>query len=234
MSIELLHGDARELAAQVDQPIHCIITDPPYGVGHQSGFAQTEDGKKLTRKIANDEDPAVALELFYDVMTPLAARLTPNADLYIFTSWKVYPAWVEAVSLLDPAINVANTLVWDKGWPGLGDLVHNWALSFELIIYAKKGSRKIKNRRSSVLTYDRMATNKHIHPTEKPVELLMALLEQSTEPGDLVVDPFAGSGSTLAACERMGRRALGFEIDDEHYRRASERLSQPTFNFLQE
>lgn len=226
--IDYRHGDARELAPTVEEPIHCIITDPPYGVGHQSGFAKTEAGKKLTRKIHNDEDPAIALELFYDVMTPLIYRLAEDADLYVFTSWKVYPDWVEAVSLLGNGIRVENVLVWVKGWPGLGDLDHNWPFSYELIIYAKRGNRPIKARRSSVLTYDRPATSKHIHPTEKPVELLQELIEQSTNPGELIVDPFAGSASTLAAAERLGRRAIGFELDDEHYRRASERLSQPT------
>ncbi len=229
MTIDYRLGDARDLVGGIEGPVHCVITDPPYGVDFQSGFAQTEEGRKLTRKIDNDDDLEGALTLFYDVMAGLLPKLADECEFYVFTSWKVFPEWRDAVSLIWPGeVHLKNVLVWDKGWPGLGDLEANWAFSYELILYAKRGNRPIKSRRSSVLTYDRLATNKHIHPTEKPVELIQALLEQSTARGDLVVDPFAGSGSTLAACQRTGRNGVGFELDADHYERAKARLSQQT------
>lgn len=224
--IEFVHGDARKLAWDVADQIDCIITDPPYGVDQQSNFARTTQGKQYTRKIEADADLATASELWFEVMPPLVAHLADDADLYVFTSWKVLDTWRANVEALD-GLRVENVLVWEKGWPGLGDLEHNWAFSWEAIIYAKKGNRKIRNRRCSVLAFDRPATSKLIHPTEKPVELICELIHQSTDPGALVVDPFAGSGSTLRACQKTGRRAIGFEIDDRYYRDAKSRLDQP-------
>ncbi len=222
-------GDARELVHTIEGSIDCIITDPPYGVAFQSGFAKTESGKKLTREIANDDDLEGALALWYEVVNGLLPKMAEHCEIYVFTGTKVYAEWRDAVDLMWPGeVSYKNTLVWDKGWPGLGDLEANWANSFELILYAKRGNRPLKSRRSSVLTFDRMATSKHIHPTEKPVELLVELLEQSTSRGDLVVDPFGGSGSTMAACQRTGRRGISFEVDPEHYERAKSRLSQQT------
>ncbi|MFN7131582.1 MAG: DNA methyltransferase, partial [Myxococcales bacterium] len=63
-----------------------------------------------------------------------------------------------------------------------------------------------------------------IHTTEKPVDLLQYLVEKSTAPGDLVVDPFMGSGSLLEAALRTGRRAVGVELDEEYCEAAAERL----------
>lgn len=226
MTVELHHGDARHLALKVQGPIHCIVTDPPYGQAHQSNFAKTERGKRFTREIEGDHDLDEALALFSEVMFPLVDQLAEAADVYVFTSWKVYPAWRELMEDFKP-LEVVNTLIWEKGWPGLGDLDHNWPFSFEMILYMKKGLREIKNRRSSVLAIDRQHTSAHIHPSEKPVELIQALLEQSTLPGELVVDPFAGSGSTLVAAQRLGRRAIGFEKDESYHRDASARLTQP-------
>lgn len=218
----VLYGELR----RTDTKINSIVTDPPYGVAFQSGFAKTLQGRLYARKpIANDESIAVAAEVFLLAMTPLCESLADHADVYVFTSWAVMDKFVLAVNSL-PGLTVRNVLVWEKGWPGLGDLDANWANSFELIIYAKKGRRPLPERRPSVIAIDRLPSGKMIHPTEKPVELIELLLRMSTNPGDLVVDPFAGSGSTLLAARNMGRNAIGYEIDEEHYRRASNRLSQ--------
>lgn len=227
----LFHGDAVELASKtcrtVARPgwINCIITDPPYGVAFQSGFAKTLAGKQYTKAIANDQDLENALSVFLLAMRPLADSLAEQADVYVFTAWSVMDRFRQAIDSL-PGLKVRNVLVWEKGWPGLGDLDANWANSFELILYAKKGRRPIPERRNSVIAIDRLPSGKMIHPTEKPVELIELLLRMSTDPGDWVVDPFAGSASTLLAARNTGRRSVGFEIDDEHFRRAKDRLSQ--------
>ena len=68
-------------------------------------------------------------------------------------------------------------------------------------------------------------TGKKLHPTQKPVEALMPLIEAFTQPGNLVLDPFCGSGSTLAAAQQLGRDWTGIELDNGHYRTASKRLA---------
>ena len=65
-----------------------------------------------------------------------------------------------------------------------------------------------------------------VHPTEKPVGLLASLITSVTKPGDLILDPFAGSGSTLVAAKKTGRRFIGIELDDEHFEKAQRRIGE--------
>lgn len=235
MTVQLIHGDSRQGAdalAMRGKKITHVITDPPFGVDHVSHFARTERGKKLTKKIAGDDDATAACELFFEVMDVMVPHLADEAEFYIFTSWKVVECWKEVVSLIQPGvITLENMLIWEKGWPGLGDLDGNWPFSYEVILYAKKGRRQIASRRSSIITVDRLLGTKMIHPTEKPEQLIEILLGQSMKPGDFCVDPFAGSGSTLRACKKMGMDAMGWELDEEFYKQAEEKLSVQTLSF---
>ena len=69
-----------------------------------------------------------------------------------------------------------------------------------------------------------------LHPTQKPVEALRPLIEAFTKPGELVLDPFCGSGSTLAAAQKLGRDWIGIELDSDHHGTASKRLASPQRN----
>ncbi|MGC7144773.1 MULTISPECIES: DNA methyltransferase [unclassified Ochrobactrum] len=64
-----------------------------------------------------------------------------------------------------------------------------------------------------------------LHPTQKPVEALIPLIEAFTKPGDLVLDPFCGSGSTLAAAQQLGRDWIGIDLDSRHHQTATRRLA---------
>lgn len=225
VSQAIWHGDARDLVAQLPAPIDCIIVDPPYGMAFRSNSAQLPSGKRWVRDIEGDDNLDGALELFAAVMRPLMGLLSEEADVYVFTRWTILGPWCDAVAELGLA--VTNCLVWDKGTPGMGDVKGNWGNTHELIIYAKHGRRSPPERRSSIIAVDRVDNHSHVHPTQKPVPLLEVLLRMSTQPGDLVVDPFCGSGSTVVAAQRLGRAAIGIELDAEHARNARERLSQP-------
>lgn len=225
-SVEFYHQDSRTVEWATLAPlVKCVITDPPYGVDHVSGFAATEKGKKFANPIEGDLTLNQALVLFNSVMGGMQVAFAEEVELYVFTNWKVLQPFIDSVNDLAD-VEVKNVLVWEKGWPGLGDLDGNWANSTELIIYAKKGRRPIPKRRPSVIAIDRLPSSKMIHPTQKPVELLQVLLEMSTDPGDLVVDPFGGSASTARACREMGRSCVSFEKDKLFFDRAQDLLSQ--------
>jgi site-specific DNA-methyltransferase (adenine-specific) len=231
VTAELWHGDSRELAEQLPAGINCVIADPPYGVDFQSRRAVTPEGKKFVKDIAGDGDVAEALSLFDEVMWEVLPKCAEQAELYVFTRWDIVGDWIAAVRCAHDAIakngfKFKMLLVWDKGIPGMGDLDANWGCGHELILYLKKGRRDVPFRRSGIIHVDKLGSKQHIHPTEKPVRLLEHLIEMSTDPGDLVVDPFAGSGSSIVAAQNLGRRGIGIERDADYIARARPRLEQ--------
>ena len=95
----------------------------------------------------------------------------------------------------------------------------------EYILFAKqKGSeRKLTNCVPDVLSFKRERSS--THSAEKPTELLRLLIEQSTKPGEIVLDPFLGSGSTGVAAKELDRQFIGFELEQEWYEVARSRLA---------
>lgn len=208
-----------------DRSINCIITDPPYGVNFWSRSAVTAEGKKWVKKVENDQQLDGALALFAEVMSSLESKVADECDVYVFTRWDIVGDWINAVKSVN-WLSYKMLLVWDKGSPGMGDIDANWGCGHELILYCKKGRRDVAYRRSGILAFDRVSPRKAIHPTEKPVPLLEKFVEMSTQPGDVVYDPFSGSGSTAVACQNQGRIGIGTEIDSSHYYHSLGRLSQ--------
>lgn len=84
------------------------------------------------------------------------------------------------------------------------------------------------DRRQTTVWQEGADTRRYVHPTQKPVALLDRMLLNSSAPGDVVLDPFLGSGSTLIAAERLGRRCLGIELEPRYVEAAIERWEQFT------
>jgi adenine-specific DNA-methyltransferase len=224
----ILNGDSTSIFKRVKTPVNCIITDPPFGVNNQSNSATTEEGKFNARKIANDETPEKALEIFDLVMKDLLPLAADECDLYIFTAHQVLEQWIAYADTLRVPYGFERKgiLVWAKDGPGMGDL-NSWGMSHEFIIFLRKGGRiRTDRRRSGVLSVPQVRPTDLIHPHEKPLALLEMLIQHSTSPGDFVVDPFAGSGSTIRACRRTQRNAMGVEYDRLNWERAVKALDQ--------
>ena len=103
-------------------------------------------------------------------------------------------------------------MVWKKHNFGLG-----WAFrhQYELILVLEKGKPKYNFKNfSDVQTCSHINHNKDNHPHEKPIDLLKKMIEHSSAEGDVVLDPFCGSGSTCKACGELGRKWIGIELDD--------------------
>lgn len=222
---DIWHGDSIELCAKLKGNVNCVITDPPFGVDNLSNSSVTPDGQKWARKIANDESPQVAIDVFQQVMDVLLPKTVDNADLYIFTAHQVLKEWIEvADSLSRHGFNRSAMLVWEKDGPGMGDLA-SWGMGFEVILFLKKGRRaSTDKRRSGVLHVPQIPPGRLIHPHEKPVPLLELFIKHSTSRGDLIVDPFTGSGSTIRAAKLLGRSGLGMELNDKNFKLAYDAL----------
>jgi site-specific DNA-methyltransferase (adenine-specific) len=218
--VRLYLADAREVIPTLPaDSVDLLVTDPPYGVGWNSGKHKVDPFGPMA-----GDDGAL------DVIGLLGAAtrvLRHNRHVYVFGY---------SPDQLAGPLNLGGTaeLVWDKEQPGLGNLSHTWAPSYERITWgmvtsgtserAQNGQLSARIRRGSVLR----ATRKNgqavtRHPTEKPVDLMRLLVESSTMPGETVLDPFAGSGSTLVAAIITGRKAIGVEISPQFAQTAAAR-----------
>lgn len=123
--------------------------------------------------------------------------------------------------------NVKSEVIWDKVYHGMGDTKAAFAPSHENIVFAVKGKYSFPGSRpKDLVTFPKINSSKMVHPTEKPVGLLANLISSVTKPGDLILDPFAGSGSTLVAAKKTGRRFIGIELDDEYFSTAQRRIEE--------
>jgi adenine-specific DNA-methyltransferase len=207
--------------------VAAVITDPPFGVDNQSNMSVTESGKKYARKIANDESPEQAIKTFKDVMNVLLPGTREEADAYVFTSYQVLSDWLVMTDEFMPKYGFTRkaVLVWEKDGPGMGDLECPWGMGCEFILFFQKGRRpKSVKRRNNVLHVPQLRPNQLIHPHEKPTSLLEALIKASTDEGDLVVDPFGGSGSLVRAAKGCNRSAVAVEYDEFNYQEAKKAL----------
>jgi site-specific DNA-methyltransferase (adenine-specific) len=200
-----------------DDSVDAVITDPPYGIDFHSTFRQ--DKSRHFPKIANDKAPYIWW------LHDAARVLKPRGALLCFTRYDTEEAFRFAIRLagLHPKAQV----IWDKRLYGVGDCLGDFSLQHENIIFATKRRFLFPNRRpSSVIPLQRLSSKRLTHPNEKPVELLKMLIEAVTKPGELVLDPFVGSGTTAVAAKALGRQYIGIECDPGYARLARLRLAK--------
>lgn len=223
---QIWNGDSIDLCERFKPGrVHCVITDPPFGVDNQSNMATTPQGKANATKILNDETPEQAIAVFQSVMDVLLPKTADESDLYIFTAHQVLKEWLEvADSLGRHGYARSAILVWAKDGPGMGNL-NSWGMGHEFILFLKKGKRpSTDSRRSGVIHVPQLRPDQLIHPHEKPPALLELFLKHSTSKGEFAVDPFGGSGSLVRAARNVERSAVAIELDEERYNKAVKKL----------
>ena len=192
--------------------VDCVITDPPYLIEYATNYRQDKE-HKFCKPIQNDNNPQLIIDiipLLYDVMKD-------DTPLYMFCGSDKVDFFKQQI---ETRFTVKNIIVWDKGNHTAGDLDAQYGKRYEFIIYANKGRAKFNPdmpRYDDIWKFARVAGKEQIHQNQKPTDLLSRIINQHTRRGDLVLDPFAGSGSTAVAAYRLQRDYIGFEIDDEYY-----------------
>ncbi len=201
-----------------------VLTDPPYGVGYVTAWRSRND--PLVAPIAGD----LSLNIVREVLPYLHAVLGEDRHAYFFAAPRMLGQVLDEVECF---WSLKNVLVWDKGNAGsVGDLEAGYGMNWEAIVYASKGRRPLFGKRPrAVLRYDWSGTRDAVHPTVKPIPVLERLIFHSSEAGEVVLDPFMGSGTTLVAAKNLGRRAIGIEIEERYCEIAAKRLSQEVMAF---
>lgn len=205
------HGDARNLVDTCPQGVALILTDPPYGIDFQSSRRTTS---AKAPKIANDKAIEEANELLFDVLVALYDKMNEHSTAFIWSSQEYEPDFRQTMK--NAGFIWCGTYIWVKPNHGSGDLEGTFAPKHECIIHAVKGNPKLRKRHVSVLEgKEFLGTG---HQNEKPCDLLRILITATTDEGDLIADPFAGSGSTVLSAYITGRTFWACEIEQQWYR----------------
>lgn len=197
---------AKTLASIPNESIDLIVTDPPYGVNYRD---------RKGRKVKNDDD----LDFVLPVFTEVFRALKQDSFCISFYGWNkadiFLTAWKEA------GFSVVGHLVWTKNYASRTGVVkyhHEQAY-----VLAKGRPARPKQPIADVLQWT--ATGNRAHPTEKAVQSLSPLIGCFSKPGDLVCDPFSGSGSTSVAAALASRNYLGIELEEKYCAHARKRLA---------
>lgn len=211
----IIQGDSLDELRQLPSgSVDAIITDPPFGIDHQPH--RRADGSRLD-KIAGDAAPPIWF-------LPEAYRvLKDGGAMLCFVRYDVEAAWRWGIRLA--GFRPRAQIVWDKGCHGMGDTRSDWAPQHENIVFATKGRFVFPGKRPGTVLRRRRVTGRE-HPHEKPIELMRELIAAITRPGDLVLDPFLGSGATACAAYELGRRFVGIELEAMYVALAESRLAQ--------
>lgn len=192
-----------------------VFTDPPWNVNY--GGSDHPSWKTEGRKILNDHmDPEQWLEFVTGFCGTLAAFTESGAALYMVMSAQEWP--VVDQCLRDAAFHWSSTIIWAKDRLVLSR--KGYHTQYEPIWYGWNGTgarlRPLEDRTQSDLWEFKRPSVSDLHPTTKPVELIERALQNSSMPGDVILDLFGGSGSTLIACESTGRHARLMELDPKY------------------
>jgi site-specific DNA-methyltransferase (adenine-specific) len=231
--VELRHGDALILLDELEpETVDLVLTDPPYSsggmfrgdrAGQTTAEKYTQTGMLAHRADfdgdSRDQRGFLAWASLWLAKCWRASR--EGASCLIFTDWRQLPTVTDAIQAGGWVWR--GIVVWDKTTiarprPGFSSRA-------EYIVW---GTRGIFNREiylQGLISAAAPRGDERRHMTEKPLGLLEQLVA-ICPPGGLILDPFAGSGSTLDAARNLGRRAIGFELNDEHLETAGYRLAQ--------
>jgi DNA modification methylase len=231
-------GDCLEIMPTLENgSIDLILTDPPYGHNNNNGDLIANREKALGRGEAGEARPIAndgpeANEIFKAALPEMRRLLKPGCCCCCccsgggpdpqFARWSLW---------MDEVFSFKQMVVWDKGPMGMG---WHYRRSYETVLVGEVPGAACKwygdNRVENVIRPGMYGIRKIIpsatdHPTPKPVELAEHFIRLHTEPGDLVLDPFAGHGWVAVACIRTGRRFIGIEISEEYCQIARDRIA---------
>lgn len=222
---KLYHGDCFRLMQDIpDESIDCVVTDPPYKItargnaGNSGGMMQTELSRKGKVFAHND----IEIE---DYLPQLFRVLKDGTHCYIMCNHINLTHFLQVIDR--SKFHFTKCLIWDKVSPIMGKY---YMSRFEYILFLRKGKdRAIKECGTpDILTIPNVKpkdkNGNNLHDSAKPVPLFQTLIKNSTDKGDIVLDPFMGSGTTAVACINTERKYIGFEIDKGYWEVCDKRI----------
>lgn len=240
----LICGDARDFETYKrllkSELAACVFSDPPYNckiAGNVSGLGKVKHGE-FAMASGELSDPEFG-KFLSDYLTCAMNACAERSVIFSFMNWREYPLLTTSAATV--GLKQIAAVVWDKGSGGMGSPYRS---TYELIAVFCTGKNPAinnielgKHGRDRANVWHFAGANKpgssaakalHDHPTPKPVELVVNAILDFTKPGDIVLDPFMGSGTTIVACMESQRIARGIELDPKYVDVALRRWSALT------
>ncbi|HJG66171.1 MAG TPA: site-specific DNA-methyltransferase [Staphylococcus ureilyticus] len=223
--INLLKGDCLELLKTLEnESVDALITDPPYNIARDNNF--TSMGRAGID--FGDWDKGFNLISWLPIAIE---KLKKGGNIIIFTSWKNTTPIIKELEKNN--CEAKDMIRVEKSNPMPRNRDRRFVTDYEIAIWAvKKGAKWTFNRQLE--TYERPLIKTKVtpksekiekgHPTQKNIETMEWLIERLTDEGDIVLDPFMGSGTTGVACQKLDRDFIGCELSDEYFEMAQKRL----------
>jgi site-specific DNA-methyltransferase (adenine-specific) len=208
--------------------LRMIWTDPPYGVSYadKTAWMERHGAQRTRRPIANDDlTPEEIAALFTRALGGAIDHAESGAAIYATVpAGPLLPVFIAAME--QGGFNYRHCLVWVKQTFVLGRSDYHYRHEPILYGWIANGPHYFTDDRTrdSVFEVDRPMVS-DLHPTTKPIELIARMVANSSRPGELVYDPFCGSGSTILAAHQLGRIGYGCELDPGYVAVTLERLS---------
>ena len=207
--------DSLEALVRMDDGIFdLILLDPPY-FDYKTGHRKDKEGK-LSQSLVQQSRPDMLRTVQECFRT-----LKQDRALFIFTNWE--QSWWMMEKFQS---HIRNMIIWDKGNWSAGDLKGSFGNKYEVILLGVKGKWEYKGKREpDIWEIPRMGTDR-IHSTEKPVALYRKIIENSTDEGAFILDPYGGSGSSVQTALELNRNILAYEIDPDYHAGILRRINQ--------
>ncbi len=195
-----------------------MLPTPPYESLEKHRAKGTTTRLKVSKFLSNQWFSTFPNDRFEELLEEIYRVLKKNSHFYLFCDQ-------ETMFVVKPIAEKAGfkfwkPIVWDKMAIGMG---YHYRARYEFILFFEKGKRKLNDLGvPDVLQAKRVWKG---YPTEKPVDLIQTLIEQSSTRGELVVDPFFGSGATLVAANSLDRKWAGTDISEAAHEHFSKRIS---------
>lgn len=211
----VLQSDSIQMLKSLESgSIPMIFADPPYGIGYHSNHYKS---KNPHAPIANDWNFQIGVFL-----SECGRVLKDGGALYLCTRWDVGALWQPMI--VSP-LKLKTAIVWVKDNWSAGDLTGSFGNQYEMILFITKGRHKLRGKRwSNVWEFPRVPAKQLLNPAQKPLDLVMRAINASSDRDDLIVDPFAGSGTTGLAAQQTGRNFLLCDLDPQMIKVTKARL----------
>ena len=221
--IDLRHGDCLEIMKDIeDKSIDLIITDPPYEIEISGGGMYMQKDKQYVKELSEMKDG------FNKRVLEDLCRVMKKINIYFFCSQK------QIIPLLDYFVKNKNCnwnlISWHKTNP-VPACGNKYLSDTEYILFFREKGVRVHGEYDTKKTYYVTPLNVkdkklYGHPTIKPIDIVENLVINSSTDGEVVLDPFMGSGTTGVACKKLNRNFIGIELDENYFEIAKKRIEE--------